>query len=149
MSRGSLALVASLFLFAGWIQIATAFVRCGTFSTTSLACRVPRSAPFAARSGLFRMMATTDGDELKNTSYYKTIKGVKYDRSALDAAQEAVAGRGDGRVSLEDARAIAAELKDGAGVTKIEYRTAFKILDEFKFTEEARKAFITDMANTN
>ena len=81
------------------------------------------------------------------SSYYETIQGLKYDRTALDAAREAVAGRGDGRVSLDDARLIAASLKDGPGVTKVEFRTAFKILNDFNFTDEARKAFVDDMAH--
>jgi hypothetical protein len=60
-------------------------------------------------------------------SYYETIDGVKYDRSSLDAAREAVAGEGDGRVSIEDAKAILATITDGGGVTATEYRTAFHV----------------------
>ena len=36
-------------------------------------------------------------------SYYKTIDGVKMDAALLEAADEAVAGRGDGRISIADA----------------------------------------------
>ena len=85
-------------------------------------------------------------DSPKKKSYYQIIEGVKYDRSALEAAHAAVAGRGDGRVSLEDARAIYAEMIDGGGVTKIEFRTAFKILADFNFTDEAREGFISALA---
>ena len=36
-------------------------------------------------------------------SYYKTIDGKHYDREMLEIADEAVAGAGDGRISVEAA----------------------------------------------
>jgi hypothetical protein len=60
-------------------------------------------------------------------SYYETIDGVKYDREALDAAREAVAGKGDGRVSVADAKLILGTVLDGGGVTANEFRTAFYV----------------------
>ena len=39
-------------------------------------------------------------------SYYKQIEGVKYDRELVEAADEAVAGRGDGRISRADAEKL-------------------------------------------
>jgi len=78
------------------------------------------------------------------TSYYKTVGGLKYDRSALEAA--AKAGKGDGCVSLADAEKLFAEMVDGPGVTKIEFRTAFKILADYTFTDEARDSFIASLA---
>ena len=83
----------------------------------------------------------------RSLSYYKVIKGVKYDRSALEAAARAVEGRGDGRVSLSDAQELVAEMTDGKGVTKIEFRTAFKILHDYKFTDEAKQKFIETLAH--
>ena len=35
---------------------------------------------------------------------------------------------------------------DGPGVTKIEFRTAFKILADYTFTDEARDYFIASLA---
>ena len=81
-----------------------------------------------------------------SSSYYQQIDGIKYDRSALNAAKLAVQGRGDGRVSLDDAEKLVAEMVDGPGVTKIEFRTAFKILADFNFTPEAQGFFIASMA---
>ena len=82
--------------------------------------------------------------------YYEVIGGLKHDREAMDAARAAVEGRGDGRVSMADADDILATLVDGPttqaasgnSITEVEYRTAFRILADFRFTEEARARFI-------
>ncbi|HNH11344.1 MAG TPA: OmpA family protein, partial [Leptospiraceae bacterium] len=39
-------------------------------------------------------------------SYYRTVKGKKYDRQLLDLALESVSGKGDGRISLADAKKL-------------------------------------------
>ena len=49
-------------------------------------------------------------------------------------------------MSLDDAEKLVAEMVDGPGVTKIEFRTAFKILADFNFTPEAQGFFIASMA---
>ena len=82
-------------------------------------------------------------------AYYETIEGVKYDREALDAAREAVSGKGDGRVSLADARAILETITDGGGVTAIEFRTAFYILGNFKFTSEAAEYYVAELSKAD
>merc|ERR1711862_732398 len=46
-------------------------------------------------------------------SYYQKIDGYKCDRSVVDACKKAVEGRGDGRVSKEDAETVFAKVKDG------------------------------------
>lgn len=80
-------------------------------------------------------------------SYYETIDGIKLDKNALNAAREAVAGNGDGRISLADAKLILDALSgDGGGVTAIEFRTAFHILRSFNFTPEAEKSFVASLA---
>mmetsp|Transcript_30304 Transcript_30304/g.50158 ORF Transcript_30304/g.50158 Transcript_30304/m.50158 type:complete len:129 (+) Transcript_30304:21-407(+) len=84
----------------------------------------------------------------RTVAYYETIDGVKYDAAALGAAREAVAGEGDGRVSKADAKAIIAKLLDGDGVTAIEYRTAFKILADYKFTPAAKTLFIAELSTS-
>ena len=86
--------------------------------------------------------------------YYEVIGGLKHDREAMDAARAAVEGRGDGRVSMADADSILATLVDGPttqaasgnSITEVEYRTAFRILADFRFTEEARAHFIEKLA---
>lgn len=83
-------------------------------------------------------------------TYYEQLHGLKYDAACLAAAREAVAGRGDGRVSKADAEIILATLTDGPrtnnasgnSITEVEYRTAFRVLHEFNWTSEARKMFV-------
>ena len=78
-------------------------------------------------------------------SYYKVINGEKYDKGLLDAADEAVAGRGDGRISLDDAKILLEEVKDGNTYTDIEKSTMAYVRDNYKWTEEADKWFRTEI----
>jgi len=101
---------------------------------------MPRAAVTAQRCGFAR------------ASYYEVIDGLKYDGGCIEAAKEAVAGKGDGRVSKSDAEKILATLLDGpvgkAGnsITEIEYRTAFRVLHDYKWTAEAQAMFIERLA---
>merc|ERR1712166_709926 len=74
-----------------------------------------------------------------NMSYYKQIKGVKYDRSLLEQADELTSGKGDGRISKDDANQLWEGALDGKGVTACEHRTLHHILENYQFTEVARK----------
>ena len=56
-------------------------------------------------------------------SYYKTIDGKHYDREMLEIADEAVAGVGDGRISVEDAQKLLGAVKDANKYTDIEKAT--------------------------
>lgn len=78
-------------------------------------------------------------------SYYKTIDGKKYDGELLEAAEKAVAGRGDGRISMEDAKMLLEKVKDGDTYTDIEKDTIAYIRDNFKWTEEADEWFRTEI----
>lgn len=78
-------------------------------------------------------------------SYYKEIDGKKYDKALLEAAEEAIAGRGDGRISLDDAQDLLEKVKDGNSYTDIEKDTMAYIRDNFKWTEEADKWFRTEI----
>ncbi len=82
-------------------------------------------------------------------SYYKTINGVKYDRELLDAADEAVAGRGDGRISLGDAKTLLAEVKDGDSYTDCEKVTVKYIRENYKWTDEADTWFRKEINRWN
>ncbi len=73
------------------------------------------------------------------SSYYKKIDGKSYDRAMLDIAKKSVEGRGDGRISLADARSIIKQIKDGGRITDIEKRTLSYILEKYKLTETAIK----------
>jgi len=108
----------------------------------------PRAAFVAVQSSLAlaRKVPSRSLSPVMAAGYYETIEGVKYDRDALEAARAAVAGEGDGRVSKADAQEILETLLDGGGVTATEFRTAFFILRDFRFTEGARELFIARLA---
>jgi DNA-directed RNA polymerase subunit F len=78
-------------------------------------------------------------------AYYKTIDGVKYDAELLEAAEKAVKGRGDGRISMEDAKMLLAKVKDGDTYTDIEKGTMEYIRKNFKWTDEADEWFRTEI----
>jgi len=73
------------------------------------------------------------------SSYYKKIGGKNFDRAMLDIAEDSVAGKGDGRISLTDSRSIIKQIKDGGKITDIEKRTLNYILENYKLTETALK----------
>ena len=70
-------------------------------------------------------------------SYYKVIDGKKYDRALLEAAEAAVAGTGDGRISRGDAEKLLEQVKDGDKYTDVEKATVRYIRDNFKWTDKA------------
>ena len=67
-------------------------------------------------------------------SYYKNIDGKNYDREMLEIADEAVAGVGDGRISVEDAKKLLGAVKDANKYTDIEKATMKYIRENYKFT---------------
>jgi DNA-directed RNA polymerase subunit F len=78
-------------------------------------------------------------------SYYKEIDGKKYDKALLEAADLAIKGRGDGRISMEDAKDLLEKVKDGDSYTDIEKDTVAYIRDNYKWTEEADEWFRTEI----
>jgi hypothetical protein len=70
-------------------------------------------------------------------SYYKVINGVQYDREMLAIADKATEGKGDGRISVDDARQLIKAVTDGGRYTDIEKTTMSYIRDNYKFTDEA------------
>ena len=87
--------------------------------------------------------------EKKSMSYYKVMNGIKYERSSIEMATAVIEKRGDKPIPVVEAKEIANSLSDGQGVTKIEFRTAFKILADFKFTKEAQTVFIKIMSEAS
>ncbi len=69
-----------------------------------------------------------------SNSYYKNIDGKNYDREMLEIADEAVAGVGDGRISLEDAQKLLGAVKDANKYTDIEKATMKFIRENYRFT---------------
>jgi hypothetical protein len=114
--------------------------------------------PQGTRFGRNCVKLTPQGTRFASTTskpYYEIIADLKYDRAALDAARAAVAGAGDGRVSMNDAKFILSTLLDtggsssgGGSITTVEYRTAFMILRDFNFTSEARNVFVDVLASS-
>ncbi len=78
-------------------------------------------------------------------AYYKVINGVKYDRELLEAAEEAVKGKGDGRISIADAKNLFLKVVDGDIYTDVEKDTMEYIRNNFKWTDEADEWFRTEI----
>ena len=74
-------------------------------------------------------------------SYYKQIDGVDYDRALIVAAQEAVSGRGDGRISRADAEKLLPFVVDGGKITATEQATIIYLRDNFTWTDKASAWF--------
>ena len=62
----------------------------------------------------------------KHTSYFKVIKGVKYDRELLESAEKAAA---DGVVSWREAKQLLEDASDGKSITGTEKATLQYALD--------------------
>jgi hypothetical protein len=78
-------------------------------------------------------------------AYYKTINGKKYDGELIETAEKLIAGRGDGRISMEDATILLQKVKDGDSYTDIEKDTMSYIRENFKWTEQADEWFRTEI----
>jgi len=78
-------------------------------------------------------------------SYYKKIKGKNYDGSLLELADSVTKGKGDGRISLNDAKQLLKKVKDAGSYSDIEKKTMQYIRDNYKFTDEADKWFRTEI----
>ncbi len=74
-------------------------------------------------------------------SYYKIIDGQKYDRQLLEAAEEFVTGKGDGRISYDDALTLFKMAQDRGVITRIEKNTLAYIRDHFAWTSKAQDWF--------
>ena len=77
--------------------------------------------------------------------YYKTIDGVKYDGEIIELAEKLTAGRGDGRLSVEDAGHLLEAVKDGGTYTDIEKNTMSYVRENFNWTEAADEWFRTEI----
>jgi hypothetical protein len=75
----------------------------------------------------------------KIKSYYKVIDGLRYDRKILEEADRRVAGRGDGRISVDDAEMLLPLFGDIGDVTIVEERTLEYILANYKWTPGAKE----------
>ncbi len=74
-------------------------------------------------------------------TYYKVIDGKRYDKQMLEIAEQTTAGKGDGRISIADAKRLIAAVTDGGRYTDTEKDTMEHIRANYKFTEEADEFF--------
>jgi len=77
--------------------------------------------------------------------YYKEINGKKYDGALIEAAEKAVEGAGDGRISKGDAESLLKAVKDSDDYTDIEKATVKYIRENFKWTDAADEWFRTEV----
>jgi hypothetical protein len=78
-------------------------------------------------------------------TYYKRIKGKNYDGKLISKAERSVKGRGDGRISLSDAKALLNTVRDSSDYTDVEKATMRHIRDNYDFTPEADRWFRTQI----
>jgi hypothetical protein len=81
--------------------------------------------------------------ESRKISYYKQIDGKRYKARTLLMADEAVAGQGDGRISMEDAEKIFDTISDGHAYTEVEKHTMRYLRENYNWTEGADELFRT------
>jgi len=72
---------------------------------------------------------------------YQSIDGVQYEKELLDLAKEHTTGRGEGKISKDEAADLFKSANDGQGVTETEKRTLQYIRNNFEFTDAAAKDF--------
>lgn len=78
-------------------------------------------------------------------SYYKTIEGKKMDAAILDQASLLVQGKGDGRLSLDDAKILLKLMTDGNVITDVEKDTVDYVFKTFRLTDSATEWFKKEM----
>jgi len=80
-------------------------------------------------------------------SYYKIIDGLNYDSALLELAENLIKGQGDGRISIVDSNKLLDKILDSGTITKVEYRTIFYIVKNFKFSKEAFQNILDKLIN--
>lgn len=72
---------------------------------------------------------------------YVQIDGVKYEKELLDLAKAHTTGRGESKISVEEAEALITSAQDGVAVTETELATLKYIRQTFQFTDKAAAYF--------
>ena len=70
-------------------------------------------------------------------SYYKTIKGIRYDRALLEAVDERISSQPEGRISEKNIGEIVELSKDGGRITETELETLKYISENYNLTPKA------------
>lgn len=77
---------------------------------------------------------------------YVTIDGQKYEKELLDLAKEHTTGRGEGKISKDEAADLLKSAADGTKVTDTEMATLKYIRSNFEFTDAAASFFDSELA---
>ncbi len=78
-------------------------------------------------------------------AYYIVIRGKKYDRRMVELANGLTQGRGDGRISINDAKNLLRVVKDANNYSDTEKLTMEYIRKNYKFTKEGDEFFRTEI----
>jgi hypothetical protein len=80
------------------------------------------------------------------SKYYQFINGKRYDASLISNGQFRVKGKGDGRISVEDAKDLWKIANDGGRITEIEEQTLEYLMETLNFTDTAREWLTEEMS---
>ena len=81
------------------------------------------------------ILASVSAGSTQGTSFYKQIDGKKYSRRLLDLADALVEGKGDGRISINDAEKIFDALANDSKYTDLEKSTIGYIRQNYNWTD--------------
>ena len=77
---------------------------------------------------------------------YVSIDGQKYEKELIELAKAHTTGRGEGKISKDEAADLLKSANDGQGVTDIEMATLKYIRETFEFTDAAARYFDEELA---
>jgi len=77
---------------------------------------------------------------------YVTIDGQKYEKELLDLAKHHTTGKGEGKISKDEAADLIKSAQDGVKVTDTEMATLKYIRSTFDFTDAGAAFFDAQMA---
>jgi len=77
---------------------------------------------------------------------YVTIDGEKYEKELIDLAIAHTTGRGEGKISKDEAADLINSAKDGVKVTDTELKTLKYIRSTYDLTDAAAAQFDADIA---
>lgn len=72
---------------------------------------------------------------------YRTISGIRYDRSLLEAAENHTQGRGESRLSLEEVQDLFRLAGDAQRITETEWRTLHYIASNYPLPDLSDHGF--------
>lgn len=120
-----------------------------------------RSASPPQAKGLIESLAKSPSKSIKeemsmakkckqpSDEYYISIGGINYDRKIVELADSLVAGRGDGRISMADAKKLLPLFEDEGNITQVEEMTLLYILENYKWTDAAKRWLKTQINDTS